>query len=39
MAKLLEPVLVIFLGSIFGFFVLAVLGPLYSMIGSMGAGN
>jgi type IV pilus assembly protein PilC len=39
MAKLLEPVLVIFLGTIFGFFVLAVLGPLYSMIGSMGAGN
>jgi type IV pilus assembly protein PilC len=39
MAKLLEPVLVIFLGSIFGFFVLAVLGPLYEMIGSVGAGN
>ncbi|MCF8212120.1 MAG: type II secretion system F family protein [Rhodoferax sp.] len=39
MAKLLEPVLVIFLGAIFGFFVLAVLGPLYDMIGSMGAGN
>ena len=39
MAKLLEPVLVIFLGAIFGFFVMAVLGPLYGMIGSMGAGN
>jgi type IV pilus assembly protein PilC len=39
MAKLLEPVLVIFLGSVFAFFVLAVLGPLYSMIGSLGAGN
>ncbi|NMM26783.1 MAG: type II secretion system F family protein [Glaciimonas sp.] len=36
MAKLLEPILVIFLGAIFGFFVLAVLGPLYSMLGSLG---
>jgi len=39
MSKLLEPILVIFLGAIFGFFVLAVLGPLYGMIGSIGAGN
>ena len=39
MSKLLEPILVIFLGGIFAFFVLAVLGPLYSMIGSLGAGN
>lgn len=36
MAKLLEPILVIFLGAIFGFFVLAVLGPLYGMLGSLG---
>lgn len=39
MSKLLEPVLVIFLGLIFGFFVLAVLGPLYSMLGSLGQSN
>jgi type IV pilus assembly protein PilC len=39
MSKLLEPVLVIFLGLIFGFFVLAVLGPLYGMLGSLGQSN
>ena len=39
MSKMLEPVLVIFLGLIFGFFVMAVLGPLYSMLGSLGQSN
>jgi type IV pilus assembly protein PilC len=35
-SKVIEPLILVFLGVIFGYFVLAVLGPMYGMIGQMG---
>lgn len=39
LAKILEPMLVILMAGVFGFFIVAIIGPIYSSIGSMGGGQ
>lgn len=36
LAKVLEPMLLIFMASIFGFFIMAVITPIYESVGSIG---
>jgi len=36
LSKLLEPMLIIIMAGLFGFFVVAVIGPIYGSIGSLG---
>jgi type IV pilus assembly protein PilC len=37
LGKVLEPLLIIFMAGIFGFFIMAVIGPIYESIGKLGA--
>ena len=36
LAKVLEPMLLIFMAILFGFFIVSVIGPIYGAIGSLG---
>ena len=36
LAKVLEPMLIVVMGLLFGFFIIAVIGPIYGAIGSLG---
>jgi type IV pilus assembly protein PilC len=36
LSKVLEPVLLIFMAGLFGFFIVSVIGPIYGAIGSLG---
>lgn len=39
LAKVLEPALIIVMAILFGFFIIAVIGPIYESIGKLGGGQ
>lgn len=39
LAKVLEPILIIVMAVLFGFFIIAVIGPIYGAIGSLGGSQ